>query len=273
MTPAEPDDFDRHAVDAIARLILQDALDDLSLVRRTRGSADLLRENKAQPPVVRQPCRSPLTLASDPELARKRYLEDLFSIAVAAAERADNILMKANAAHAKAVRTIGALAVMATVGMSVGILGMVASVRSHPGQFQSLEQPQQPAKHQLAAVKSVVTDERQASTTTQQTAPDPQQAAKQQVIIVPGGRPIIATPLPPLYEATYSAPWPEPVDKGQSTSYATWPQSADASQAASHSSLWPSRPHHAHPTSAPPRHVQTPGFFAAIQRGLRTLFR
>src|SRR5579862_9170241 len=102
MNRPEPDDLVRRPVDAIARLVLQDALDDLSLVRRTRGSADLLRVNQAQPPVVREICRSPLTLASDTELARERYLEDLFAIAVASAERADNIMAKANAAHAKA---------------------------------------------------------------------------------------------------------------------------------------------------------------------------
>jgi len=288
MTRAEPDDFVQPPVDVIAQFILKDALDDLSLVKRTRGSANLLRTNSAQPPAVRQKYGLPLTLAADTDLANKRYLEDLVSIAVASAERADNTLMQANATHARAMRTVGVFAAIATVGVATGVLGMVVARGGRAadqklvevaGQVQSLEQQQQSANHLLAAVKSEVAGQREAITTIQQTsspaqadAYDPSDPTKRRVIIVPGGQPIIATPLSPLHEATYSAPWPEALDKGQATS--AWPQPPETVQTTSSSSLWPSRQYTIHPAWTPQgKRAQPPGFLVAIQRGLRTLFR
>src|SRR5690348_12801035 len=112
MTGSEPDDFVRPPVDAIAQVILQDALDDLSLVRRTRVSANLLRVNKAGPPAERHHDGLPLALAADTDIDHKRYLEDLVSIALSSAERADNFLMQANATRARAMRIAGVFAVL-----------------------------------------------------------------------------------------------------------------------------------------------------------------
>ncbi len=289
MTRAEPDDVVRPPVDAVAHLILQDALDDLSLVKRTRGSANLPQINKAQPPTVKQKDGLPLTLAGDSDSADKRYMEDLLSIALTSAERADVMLMQANATHAKVMRIAGVFAAIATIGAAAGVLGMIASggdpatdlkVAAVAGQLQSLEQQQQSANHLLADVKSEVAGQREAITTIQQSASptqmdasDSQAPANQHVIIVPGGQPIVATPLSPLREATYSAPWPTPPDKGQSTSGVAWPQ-PPVTLRTSTSSLWPSRQYATHPTwTRQSRHAQAPGFLVAIQRGLRTLFR
>jgi hypothetical protein len=290
MTGSEPDDVVRPPVDAIAQVILQDALDDLSLVRRTGASSNLLRLNNARPPAVRQHDGLPSTLAADTEIANQQYLEDLVSIAMTSAERADNFLMQANATRAKAVRIAGVFAALATVGVAAGVLGMVMSLGGHApdqkfvevaGQVQSLEQQQQSANQMLADVKSEVAGQRQAITAIQQTASatqtaasDPQEPANHRVIIVPGGPPIIATPLSPLREAAYSVPGPEPKDRAQSTSNSTWPQPPETAQTTSSPSLWPSRPYTTHPTSTPQsRRAQPPGFLVAIQRGLRTLFR
>lgn len=290
MTRSEPDDFVRPPVDLIAQVILQDALDDLSLVKRTRGSANLLRINKAQPPAVRQQDGSALTLAADNDINNKQYLEDLLSIAMSSAERADTLLMQANATHAKTMRAAGIFAAIATVGVAVGVIGMIASLGGHvadqklvevAGQIQSLQQQQQSANELLADVTSEVAGHRQAITTIQQTAsptqtdgPDPQEPPHQRIIFVPGGQPIVATPLSPLHEATYSAPWPEPADKAQSTSNATWPNPPETAQTTSSSSLWPSRQYATRPTWTPQtKRTQSPGFLVAIQRGLRTLFR
>jgi hypothetical protein len=289
MTRAEPDDFVRPPVDAVAQLILQDALDDLSLVKRTRGSANLPQINKAQQPTVRQQDGLPLPLGGDTDSANKQYLEDLVSIALTSAERADIMLMQVNATHAKAMRIAGVFAAIATVGVAAGVFGIIASggdpatdrkVAEVTGQIQSLEQQQQSANHLLADVKSEVAGQREAITTIQQTASstqtdasNPQATTNQRVIIVPGGQPIIATPLSPLREATYSAPWPKPPAKGQSASSVAWPQPPEVTRTST-SSLWPSRQYTTHPNSTPQsRRAQTPGFLVAIQRGLRTLFR
>lgn len=289
MTRAEPDNFVQPRADVAAQLILQDALDDLSLVKRTPGAANLLQINKTQPPTVRQQDGRPLALAGDTDSANERYLEDLVSIALTSAERADIMLMQANATHAKAMRIAGIFAAIATVGVAAGILGMIASggdsatdrkVAEVTGQLQSLEQQQQSANHLLADVKSEVAGQREAITTIQQTASltqtdasDPQAPATQRVIIVPGGQPIVATPLSPLRDATYSAPWPKPPDKRQSTSSVAWPQPPDTIRTST-SSLWPSRQYTTRPTWTPQnKRAQAPGLLVAIQRGLRTLFR
>ncbi len=198
--------------------------------------------------------------------------------------------MQANATHAKAVRTAGIFAAIAAAGVAAGVLGMIASrggdagdlkLVEVAGQVQSLQQQQQSANHMLADVKSEVAGQRQAIATIQQTASstqtdasDPQDPANLRVITVPGEQPIVATPLSPLHEATYSAPWPEPADKGRSTSSSSWPQPPGTAQTSSTPTLWPSRQDTPRPTWNPQnRRVQTPGFLAAIQRGLHTLFR
>src|SRR5262249_41556436 len=202
-------------VDAVAQVILQDALDDLGLVKRTRGASKAVQIADASPPSLRQQGAPALCLLSNSDLANKRYLEDLVSIAIASAERADNVLLEANATHAKTVRTICGVASIAVAGIAAGVLA-ISSLSGARGtdeklvavsaQIQSLDQQQRLANHKLDAVKSEVDDQRKAVTEIQQAAPSPQMEAsnppaqpKRRVISVPGGQPIIATPLSPLH--------------------------------------------------------------------------
>jgi hypothetical protein len=292
MTRAEPDDdFVRPPVDALAQLILEDALEDLSLVKRTRGPGKNIRVAAASPGPVRQQSVSALCLLSDTDVASKQYLEDLVSIAIASAERADSVLVKANATHARTVRAICGLALVAVVG-TAGVVGMAGlpgargtgqQLVAVAGQIQSLDQQQQLANHRLEAVKSEVDDQRKAVTETQHVSPpapmkasNPQGRAQQRVITVPGGQPIIATPLSPLNDATYSEPWPGPDAAKQSASYSyTWPQAPETAKATSYSTLWPSRAEPAPQASSTARlrRGQPPPFLLAIQRNLRMLFR
>jgi hypothetical protein len=151
------------------------------------------------------------------------------------------------------------------------------------GQIQSLDQQQRLANHKLDAVKSEVDDQRKAVTEIQQAAPSPQMEAsnppaqpKRRVISVPGGQPIIATPLSPLHDATYSEPWPGPEATKQSASYSyQWPRAQDSQQATTYTTLWPARTEPAQQPSWTPRQrrAQQPPFLAVIQRNLRMLFR
>jgi hypothetical protein len=294
MTRSEPDDFVRPPVDALAQLLLQDALDDLSLVKRTRGSGKSVQVSDMQSPSVRRNAPA-LCLVSDSDLANKRYLEDLVSIAIASAERADSVLLKADATHTKTVRAICGLASVAVVGIAAAVVGVVGlpgggvtdqKLVAVAGQIHSLDQQQQVANNKLDAVKSEVDDQRKAATSIQHASPplqvdasDPQDQAQQRVITVPGGQPIIATPLSPLRDATYSEPWPGPDVTKQTASYSyQWPQAPDTAQSTSYSTLWPS-PSHTEPAQQPSwtaRHrrvQQPPQFLLVIQRNLRMLFR
>lgn len=293
MTRSEPDDFVQPPVDAVAQVILQDAINDLALVKRTRGAGKGMRATTVSPLSLREQSVSALCLLSNSDLANKRYLEDLVSIAIASAERADNVLVKANATHVRTVRAICGVASVAAVGIAAGVLAM----SGHSGaratdeklvavasQIRSLDQRQHAANHKLDAVASAVDDQRQAVTEIQRVGPspgmaasDPQGQAERRVIAVPDGPPIIATPLSPLHDATYSEPWPGPEATKQSASYSyQWPQASDTAQATSYSTtLWPSRPEPAQQPSWTVRHrrAQTPQFLAVIQRNLRMLFR
>ena len=72
MTRAEPDDdFVRPPVDALAQLILEDAREDLSLVKRTRGTGKNIRVADASLGPVRQQSVSALCLLSDTDAANR----------------------------------------------------------------------------------------------------------------------------------------------------------------------------------------------------------
>ncbi len=295
MTRSEPDDFARPPVDAVAQIILQDALDDTGLVKRTRGAGKGIRAADLSPLSLRQQTVPALCLLSNSDLANKRYMEDLVSIAIASAERADSVLLKANATHARTVRAVCGVASIAAIGVAASVLAMFGLPGGARGadeklvavasQIQSLDQQQQLANHKLDAVKSEVDDQRKAVTEIEHARPSPQMEAsdqqsqaKQRVITVPGAPPIIATPLSPLHDATYSEPWPGPEVTKQSASYSyQWPQASETAQATPYSTtLWPARTEPVQQPSWTARHRRTqttPQFLLVIQRNLRMLFR
>jgi hypothetical protein len=294
MTRSEPDDFAQPPVDAVAQIILQDALDDPGLVKRTRGTSKGIQTADLSHLSLRQQSVPALCLLSNSDLANKRYLEDLVSIAIASAERADNILLKANATHTRTVRAVCGVASIAAAGIAAGVLAMSGLPGAHgtdeklvavAGQIRSLDQQQQLANHKLDTVTSEVDDQRKVVTQIQHAGPSPQMEvsdqqqgqAKERVITVPGAPPIIATPLSPLHDATYSEPWPGPEVTKQSASYSyQWPQASETAQATSYSTtLWPSRTEPVQQPSWTARHrrPQTPQFLLVIQRNLRMLFR
>lgn len=293
MTRSEPDDFAGPPVDAVAQIILQDALDDPGLVKRTRGAGKGIRAADASLLPLRQQSAPALCLLSNSDLANKRYMEDLVSIAIASAERADSALLKANATHARTMRAVLAIGSVAVAGIAAGVLAISGLPSAHgtdeklvavAGQIRSLNQQQRLANHKLDAVKSDVDDQRKAVTEIQRAGPSPrmeasdqQEQVKQRVITVPGAPPIIATPLGPLHDAVYSEPWPGPEVTKQSASYSyQWPQASETAQATPYSTtLWPAR---AEPVQQPTwtarhRRAQAPPFLLVIQRNLRMLFR
>jgi hypothetical protein len=289
MTRDEPDGFVRPEVDALAHILLQYARDDISLVRRTRRPAKSVRLTETQPQAVLQHDAPALTLLSpNTDPASRQYLEDLVSIAVASAERADSVLLEAHATRAKAVRAICTFSSIAAAGMALGVFGMVGfhsgratdqKLVEIAGRVQSLDQQQESATHQLAAVRSEVADQRKAVTEIQQAASpaqpdasDAQATTEQRVTPAPDSQPIMATSLGPVREATYSAPWPEHSRTGQAASYSSsWPPPSGTAQATSYSST---RPAPVQPAwSARRRQVRVPPFLIAIQQDLRMLFR
>ena len=191
MIRAKPDDFVRPAADALAQIMLQCASDDPSLVRRSRGHAKSAQIQAKLLPAVQPETGSPFTLLSNSDRATRQYLEDLVSIAVASAERADDGLLQAKATRWTANRAVWAFASVAAVGVVVGAAGVVSSrsgnetggrIPEIAGEVRSLGAQQQLTNHQLADVRSDVTGEHEAVAAVQQTVtparPDSESASR-----------------------------------------------------------------------------------------------
>jgi hypothetical protein len=274
MIRAKPDDFVRPPADALAQIMLQCVSDDPSLVRRSRSHAKSAQTRAKLLPAVQHETGSPLTLLSNSDRATRQYLEDLVSIAVASAERADDVLNLANATGRKANRAIWAFASVATVGVVVAAAAVVSSRSGNAtdGRFteiarevRSLGTQQELTSHQLAALRTYVTDEHGAVEAIQQTPtplrPDaarPQAGPEPQVVAVPQPQPVATVPVNPMQQATYSASvWPQRTRPVQPTTYSSpWPQNTQPA--------WSAR-HRQQPT--------VPRFLVVIQQNLRALFR
>jgi hypothetical protein len=162
--------------------MLQRASGDPTLVKRSRSQAKSVQLQTKLLPAEQHESGSPLTLLFNSDLATRQYLEDLVSIAVASAERADDVLNLANATGRKANRAMWAFASVATVGVVVAAVGVVSSRSGNAtggrlteiaGEVRSLGAQQELTSHQLAAVRSDVTDEHEAVEAIQQTATPP----------------------------------------------------------------------------------------------------
>jgi len=218
-------------------------------------------------------------LLSTSDQATKQHLEDLVSIAVASAERADNVLQEANVTRQRATRAIWACGSIAVVGIILAAAGVVSSrpdtladsrVTQIAGEVRALGEKQQLASHQLADIRSQVADERMAAASTlpatEQTttsarsdAAGSEAATAPQAVAVPPSPPLVTAPVSPVQHATYSSPWPQYTRPVQSTAY---------------SSSWPQYPQSVQPTwSARRRQVTVPRFVVVIQQNLRSLFR
>jgi hypothetical protein len=294
MIRAEPTDFVRPPVEALAQLILQHASDNLSLVKRTRARSDvqLLHPMERCPPALREQSLAPLSLPTSSELAGKQHLEDLVTIAVTSSERAEALLQSASRMHVRARQALWACTSIAVtcVGMSVfGIIGMshdraiannLVNVAGPPqsSQPQQLEAESQPnaANRSIAGNQTDTAPAAQGSIhPTSVDTSGAQGMAPQQVIVVPGGNPIVATPLSPLQEATYSPHSPTNTEVEQSPSAPPpWPQPMGSASDATYSALWPTHVATARPTwIAHRRRAQVPQFITSIQRSIITLFR
>jgi hypothetical protein len=292
MIRAKPDDFVRLPADALAQIMLQCASDDPTLVRRSRSPAKSVQVQTKLPSTAQHESGSPLTLLSNSDRATKQYLEDLVSIAVASAERADDVLNQANATRRKANRAVWAFASVAAVGVVVGTVGVVSSrlgnatdgkLTEIASEVRSLGAQQELTNHQLTVVQSDVSDVHEAAAAIQEAAtparPDAaisKAETEPQVAAVPQSQPNIVAPVSPVQQATYSSSvWPQRSRAEQPTTYsAPWPQRSRAEQPTTYSSPWPQR---TQPVwSARHRQQQqptVPRFLVAIQQNLRALFR
>ena len=290
MIRAKPDDFVRLPADALAQILLQCASDDPTLVKRSRSPAKSVQVQTQLPSAAQHESGSPLTLLSNSDRATKQYLEDLVSIAVASAERDDDVLNQANATRRKASRAVWAFASVAAVGVVVGSIGIVSSRSSNAtdgklteiaSEVRSLGAQQELTKDQLAVVRPDVSDAHEAAAAIQEAATlaQPDAAASKtetgpQVATAPQSQPNVTTPANPVQQATYSSSvWPQRTRPEQPTTYsAPWPQHTQSVQPTTYSSRWPQ---HTQPArSARYRQQPTvPQFLVAIQQNLRALFR
>jgi hypothetical protein len=295
MIRATPDEFVRLPADALAQIMLQCASDDPNLVRRSRSPATSVPVQTKLPSAAQHESGSPLTLLASSDRATKQYLEDLVSIAVASAERADDVLNQANATRRKANRAVWAFASVAAVGVVVGTVGIVSSSRSGnatdgklteiASEVRSLGAQQEQNNHQLAVVQSDVSVEHEAAAAIQEAAtparPDTATSKPEtepQVAAVPQRQPNLTAPVSPVQQATYaSSVWPQRSRAEQPNTYsAPWPQHTQSVQPTTYSSPWPqhtqpawSARHRPQPTQQP----AVPRFLVAIQQNLRALFR
>ena len=236
MIRAKPDDFVRLPADALAQIMLQCASDDPTLVKRSRSPAKSVQVHTKLPPAAQHESGSPLTLLSNSDRATKQYLEDLVSIAVASAERADDVLNQANATRRKANRAVWAFASVAAVGVVVGSVGIVSSRSGNAtdgklteiaSEVRSLGAQQELTNHQLAVVRSDVADEHEAAAAIQEAAtparPDTATSKAEtepQVAAVPQSQPNVTAPVSPVQQATYSSSvWPQRSRPEQPTTY------------------------------------------------------
>jgi hypothetical protein len=290
MMRAKPDDFVRLPADALAQIMLQCASDDPTLVKRSRGPAKSVQVQAKLPSPAQHDPGSPLTLRSNSDRATKQYLEDLVSIAVASAERADDVLNQANATRRKANRAVWAFASVAAVGVVVGTAGIVSSRSGNAtdgrlteiaSEVRSLGAQQELTNHQLAVVQSDVSDAHEAAAAVQEAAtparPDAatsKAATEPQVAPVPQSQPIVAVPVSPVQQATYSSSvWPQRSRPEQPTTYAApWPQHTQSVQPTTYSAPWPQ---HTQPARTVRYRQQptVPQFLVVIQQNLRALFR
>jgi hypothetical protein len=289
MIRAKPDDFVRLPADALAQLMLQCASDDPTLVKRSRSPAKSVQVQTKLPSAAQDESRSPLTLLSNSDRATKQYLEDLVSIAVASAERADDVLNQANATRRRANRAVWAFASVAAVGVVVGSVGLVSSRSGNAtdgklteiaSEVRSLGAQQELTNHQLAVVRSDVSDEHEATAAIQDAAtparPDPATSNAETVpqeAPAPQSQPNVAAPVNPVQQATYSSSvWPQRSRQQPNTYSAPWPQHTQSVQPTTYSSSWPQ---HTQPAwSARHRQQPTvPRFLVAIQQNLQALFR
>jgi len=201
----------------------------------------------------------PLTLLANADPAIRQYLEDLVSIGVASAERADDALQEVQFARRKATRAAWAFASVAAISAATGVAGVISVTRHSvadskvvelAGQVRSLNEQQVAANHQLTAVSSAIADEREALEASKQTAAPVQHEATgpgagngERPVSIPPAQPIVEPRVSPVQQATYSSPWPIHTQSVRRT--------------------W----------STEPRQAPVPRFISVIQQNLRALFR
>src|SRR5262245_45946366 len=102
-TPGEPPLAD---ISMVAQLMLDAATEDSLLIMRERvGGRGARVYRHAIPELLEKPHLS-LTLESRADLATRRHMEDLVSIAVASVQQADNALQEARRASTRARRGV-----------------------------------------------------------------------------------------------------------------------------------------------------------------------
>ena len=187
-----------------------------------------------------------MALLSDPALDVRQYFEDLVTIAVDAAQQAEDLAVQAQEASRKARRGMAVVASIGAVGLVVGVAGFAASRSANirlaevRGEVGALHEMQRQSQDQFADIASRTPDQRDAVEVTQQPGIAP-------AVMMP--QPLPAPP-PPARQATvrYSEPPPD------------------------------SRPPPRRAAVARSQPVQTtqpvvlPRFFADIQRNLRGIF-
>jgi hypothetical protein len=250
MVDAMPDDLARPPPEALARMMLECARGDPTLVQRTRGRDRNPQTRSGELPAAQQEPLLSLASGSHAEPATEQHLEDLVSIAVSSAQEADHALQLAQAASRKANRRMWAFAGVGALGMMTGIAGIVDNhlntavdqkLTEISSEVQALDEQQHQTSNRLAYVASQVADGQEAA------------ASAQQTTVAEAATP--ATSVQPTQPYLVS-----PVDTPQYTNYYSSPQQTN---------LPPTRrtwtTHH--------RQAVVPNFVVVIQRNIRGLFR
>ena len=226
----------------MARRLLVEAKNCPALISRTSqapavfGTEPREHETRARAPFP------PMALLSEPALDVRRYLEDLVSVAVSAAQQAEDVASQASEAYRRVRRGMFAVAGFGALGLLVGIAGFAASRGANirlsevRAQIGAVESAQRQTQGQLATIKSMQSD---------------RLAGVRSVGLTGAGttspmadrQPAPTETLPAFQPPTrHSEPWP------------------DSRPPASRVALVHSRP------------VVVPGFIANIERNLRAMF-
>jgi hypothetical protein len=126
-TPAH-DEFSQFPVEAIARLLAACGNEDPTLLRRSRvppAAAALERIHMRLPPPLRS--SSPSEAHTGDCSDQRGYLEELVSIAVASARRAEDAARQVRAASAAAPRRMFAVTTFGAIAILIGIVGITGA--------------------------------------------------------------------------------------------------------------------------------------------------
>jgi hypothetical protein len=147
----------------VAQLTLDAATEDSSLVMRERGGGRGAPVDRHAIPESLEKPRLSLALESRADLAARRHLEDLVSIAVASVQQADDAVQQARRASTRARRGVWGFTCIGTLVVIGGIAGIADhrpyygsawKLAAKAGEGPSIAEPQRHASGQLSEIQA-----------------------------------------------------------------------------------------------------------------------